>query len=161
MAEESTAKAPLERPEGEPEAPPDPISEPELEQALVGAAKAKRRRRRSPTVFHGVDPKRVFNPSEMPKKRGLIVRAFSHMLFKRVAFDESHMQTIRDSAREGDVVFAMNHHSVLDYLYFTYAFTRFGLAASRQRSVLTGQLLYQVEPGLYRFEQRSRQKSGL
>ena len=123
MAEESTAEAQLGRPEDDPsglaDALKDPISEPELEAALV--SQAKRRPRRSPTMFHGVDIKRVFNPSEMPKRRSLLVRWVSHFLFRRVAFDERHQQTIRDSDREGDVVFAMNHHSVLDYLYFNYA----------------------------------------
>lgn len=125
MAEESTAEARVGGPDEDQEARPDPISEPEIEQALV--QEAKRRPSRSPSMFHGVDPDRVFNPSEMPKRRGLLIRWISHLLFRRVSFDERHQQTIRDADREGDLVLAMNHHSVLDYLYFTYAFTRLGL----------------------------------
>ncbi len=80
-----------------------------------------------PSLFRDVEERRLLNPSQMLSRPNLLTRLFSHVMFKRVAFDDKHVATIRDAEREGNVVFAMNHHSLLDYLYFNYAFKRIGL----------------------------------
>ena len=81
----------------------------------------------APQRFRDLEPGKVHNPSAMLRRRNLIIRVLSHLMFRKVAFDERHQATIRQAGVEGDVVFAMNHHSLLDYLYFNYAFLRFGL----------------------------------
>jgi glycerol-3-phosphate O-acyltransferase len=67
------------------------------------------------------------NPSGMVKRPALFIRLLWRFLFRRVAFDERHVQTIRDCSRQGDLVFVMNHHSTLDYSYFNYSFLRLAL----------------------------------
>jgi glycerol-3-phosphate O-acyltransferase len=60
----------------------------------------------------------------MLERPGLFWRIFMWLTFRKVGFDERHIRTIRDLERDGDVVYVMNHHSVLDYLYFNYAFLK-------------------------------------
>ncbi len=101
-----------------------PVDE-EVRDALV--AQARDRAAPPPSRFEGVDPRRVPNPSAMVRRRNLLTRLLSFLAFRKVAFNDRHVRAIRDLSREGDVVYVMNHHSVLDYLFFNYAFLRFGL----------------------------------
>ncbi len=80
-----------------------------------------------PRRYPDVDERRVWNPSGMLRRRNLLTRLFCWLFFRKVAFDERQAQTIRDQARDGDVVYVMNHRSILDYLYFNYAFLRLSL----------------------------------
>jgi|GEM_PF-45387 len=77
--------------------------------------------------FGDIDDAKLYAPGAMVPKFNWFTRAFAHVMFRRVAFDERHQQTLRDADRDGNLVIAMNHHSKLDYLYFNYAFLRFGL----------------------------------
>ncbi len=63
----------------------------------------------------------------MLERPGLFWRVFMWFAFRKVGFDERHARTIRELGRDGDLVYVMNHHSVLDYLYFNFAFRRLGL----------------------------------
>lgn len=97
----------------------------DVEEALV--AQARDRIARPPTRFGDLDDRRVLAQSAMLERRNLATRLLSHLAFRKVAFDERHVRTIRDQARDGDLVYVMNQHSLLDYLYFNYAFLRFAL----------------------------------
>jgi glycerol-3-phosphate O-acyltransferase len=58
---------------------------------------------------------------------GPILRWLTRAFFGAVAFDEAHRETIRSAAAAGTPVYVVNVHSLLDYLYFNYAFLRYGL----------------------------------
>ncbi|MGM0575769.1 MAG: 1-acyl-sn-glycerol-3-phosphate acyltransferase [Myxococcota bacterium] len=81
----------------------------------------------APRRFPDLDERHLHNPSHMLGKPGLLWRGLWRILFESVAFDERHVRSIRDHGREADLVFVMHHHSLLDYLYFNYAFLKFGL----------------------------------
>jgi glycerol-3-phosphate O-acyltransferase len=83
--------------------------------------------RRFPDFEGGEGATYLSNPGRMLARLALSWRTLLHLVFRRVAFDERYQRMVRDTARDADVVFIMNHHSLLDYLYFNYAFLRFGL----------------------------------
>jgi glycerol-3-phosphate O-acyltransferase len=107
-----------------------PVEEPrataEVQEALVAQAR-ERRLARPPQRWAELDDKRVLNTSAMLERRNLLTRMLAHLAFRKVGFDERHVRTIRDQARDADLVYVMNHHSLLDYLYFNYVFLRVGL----------------------------------
>ena len=80
-----------------------------------------------PERFRDIDERHLVNRSAMLEKPSWPWRFLSHRLFRKISFDERHLNTLRQAEREGTVVLAMNHHSVLDYLYFNYIFRRLGL----------------------------------
>ena len=98
---------------------------------VVSEALIKRSRQISSVVpatrFRDIDEREVLNDSQMLGRPSIFVRLMSHWLFRRILFREKSLATIRQAHREGTVVYALNHHSLLDYLYFNYAFRRFGL----------------------------------
>jgi len=95
-----------------------------------------------PSRFDGVDDRRVLNETGMLARPGLLTRLFMWLAFRKVGFDERHAKTIRDLEREGDVVYVMNHHSVLDYLYFNYAFRKRGLPLAFVANTITTMLFF-------------------
>jgi len=103
--------------------PSDAPSDAPLSPALLALGDAPDSGRR----FAKVDDRRVLNETGMLSRRNLVTRFISWLFFRNIGFDERHRQTIRDTARAADVVYVMNHHSVLDYLYFNYALLRFSL----------------------------------
>ncbi|TNF28032.1 MAG: hypothetical protein EP329_18545 [Deltaproteobacteria bacterium] len=126
---EARAQAPSEAPAtaaGDDTAPSDPSADRPVEEALVAHAR-ERRLARPPQRRSDLDDKRVLNTSGMLERRNLLTRMLSHLAFRKVGFDERHVRTIRDQARDADLVYVMNHHSLLDYLYFNYVFLRVGL----------------------------------
>jgi len=98
----------------------------EVQEALVAKAR-EQRLARPPQRWAELEDKRVLNTSAMLERRNLLTRMLSHLAFRKVGFDERHVRAIRDQARDADLVYVMNHHSLLDYLYFNYAFLRVGL----------------------------------
>ncbi len=102
-----------------PDAPDSPHPSPEL--LALGDPPEVRRR------FDAVDDRRVLNETGMLTRRNLLTSLLSWLFFRKVDFDERHVRTIREHARTADVVYVMNHHSVLDYLYFNDAFLRLSL----------------------------------
>lgn len=95
-----------------------------------------------PNRFAGVDERRVLNETGMLSRPGLFTRLFMWLAFRKVGFDERHAKTIRDLEREGDVVYVMNHHSVLDYLYFNYAFRKRGLPLAFVANTISTMLFF-------------------
>ena len=77
-----------------------------------------------PSRFRDIKPDQLVNPSEMLPRHNWIWTLLSNRLFRHVDFSDRHKETIKDAHREGTIVFAMNHHSLLDYLYFNYAYKR-------------------------------------
>ena len=71
--------------------------------------------------------KPVFNPAAMVDRPGFLVRFLGRMFFHRVKFDERWVDKIKACEKEGTVVYVMNRVSLLDYLYFQWAFIRVGL----------------------------------
>jgi len=65
--------------------------------------------------------------SSMVRRQGRFMRWLSRTFFGAVRFDESNIDAIRIACSAGTPVFVMDAHSRLDYLYFNYAFARFGL----------------------------------
>ena len=80
--------------------------------------------------FHVVDPvtgRRISSDSAMVRRHGRLTRWFQRAFFAPVSFDESGVKAIREACETGTPVYVINAHSRLDYLYFNYAFVRFGL----------------------------------
>ena len=77
--------------------------------------------------FDALDPARIAHRSAMISGRSFFTRFICWLFFRKTDFDERHVRTLREGSANADVVYVMNHHSLLDYLYFNYAFLRFGL----------------------------------
>ena len=107
-------------------APPAPDRSDEVRDALLAEAR-QASEAPTPRRFPDLAERRLVNSSRMLKRPSLLFRMAWSWLFHKVTFDERHVRAIRDVGRDADVVFVMNHHSLLDYLYFNYAFLRFGL----------------------------------
>lgn len=69
----------------------------------------------------------VMSDSAMVRRHGRFSRWFGRTFFGPVNFDDSSVRTIREACEVGTPVYVINAHSRLDYLYFNYAFARFGL----------------------------------
>lgn len=77
-----------------------------------------------------IDPgsgREVISDSAMVGQHGRFLRWFGRTFFGAVTFDESSVHAIREACDVGTPVYVINAHSRLDYLYFNYAFARFGL----------------------------------
>lgn len=80
-------------------------------------------------LHSGIDD--VDNPSMMLQKPGLFFRIVGRLFFREVSFPEQCVQKVKQAAENGNVVYVLQHHSQLDYLYFNYACLRHGLPLSR------------------------------
>ena len=67
------------------------------------------------------------SPSAMIVEAGPILRWLGRAFFGAVSFDQRHIEAIRLAARSGVPVYVAPVRSLLDYLYFNYAFVRFAL----------------------------------
>ena len=110
-----------------------PNDEEEDREALLAGARAPCQAA-PPKRFSDLPERRLKVASRMLKRPGTIHRIMWGWLFRRVAFDERHIDRLHEAHRTGDVVLVMHHHSLLDYLYFNYAFLRFGLPLSTSRT---------------------------
>ncbi len=111
-----------------------PATEEALHDALVREARQAQEAQRAASepapgilAFRDIDERALWNPSAMLRRPSWPVRFISRLMFRHVAFEPRRVEEIRDATREHPVVFAMNHHSLLDYLYFNYAFLQFSL----------------------------------
>ena len=102
------------------------IDDAEVSEALLAGARAPTQAT-PPKRFSDLPERRLRVAGRMLKRPGTFHRLLWGWLFRRVAFDERHIDRLQDEHRNGDVVLVMHHHSLLDYLYFNYAFLRFGL----------------------------------
>lgn len=68
------------------------------------------------------DDKKVINNSGMIKKAGFIFSFLSKFFFQFVNFPLKWIKKINEINEKGICVFVINTHSLLDYLYFNYAF---------------------------------------
>jgi glycerol-3-phosphate O-acyltransferase len=98
---------------------PEP-SNPALSAALVASVSAG-----PPRLAAG--PPEPAHPSAMCARVSRPARWLWSWMFRHVSFEDAEVETIRQACRDGDVVLAMNQHSLLDYLYFNYAFLQLGL----------------------------------
>jgi glycerol-3-phosphate O-acyltransferase len=71
-------------------------------------------------------PDRCAN-SAMVVHQGRFMRWLGRAFFGAVKFEEGNVEAIREAAAVGTPVYVINAHSRLDYLYFNYAFIKFGL----------------------------------
>jgi len=106
---------------------PPPKTTPSTEAGLPSPSAGRPGPFKSPDRFANVDDRRVLNETGMVERPGVLWRVFMWLAFRKVGFDERHTRTIRELERDGDLVYVMNHHSVLDYLYFSFAFRKRGL----------------------------------
>ncbi|MFU8803084.1 MAG: 1-acyl-sn-glycerol-3-phosphate acyltransferase [Bradymonadaceae bacterium] len=70
-------------------------------------------------------------PSAMLTRMRRILRFISNLLFAHVLFEQRSIDNIRDASERGDVVYVMQTRSLLDYLYFNYAFLKHDLPIAR------------------------------
>ncbi|NUN12680.1 MAG: 1-acyl-sn-glycerol-3-phosphate acyltransferase [Myxococcales bacterium] len=70
---------------------------------------------------------RVFNPSAMATRQGWVLRLVARLLFGHVRFDDVTAQKIRQIASQGSLVYVLHSRSLLDYLYFNWAFLNLSL----------------------------------
>ena len=66
-------------------------------------------------------------PSRMVQRPGRVLGWLGRVLFGHVKFDERSLGTVRAACQQGTPVFVLHVRSLLDYLYFGYAFLRYGL----------------------------------
>jgi len=64
------------------------------------------------------------NPSMMVNRPGWLARLIGALLFRRVRFDDEHVNRIQELHQEGSLVYVMSSQSLLDYLYFNWVFLR-------------------------------------
>ncbi|MCA9520625.1 MAG: hypothetical protein KC609_06625, partial [Myxococcales bacterium] len=67
------------------------------------------------------------NPSAMLRRPGRFLRWIGRFFFDRVSFSPRFVEQIRDCSREGTPVYVMPQHSLMDYLYFNWAFLKLAL----------------------------------
>lgn len=67
------------------------------------------------------------HPSRMAKRPGPLLRWLGSAFFKDVRFDDTAVNTIREASDGHVPVFVLDTHSLLDYLFFNFAFLRFAL----------------------------------
>ncbi|MFO0747945.1 MAG: 1-acyl-sn-glycerol-3-phosphate acyltransferase [Myxococcota bacterium] len=103
---------------------------------------AERLAPKDPHRFDAVDDRKVLNETGMLARRGILTRLFSWLAFRKVGFDERDTRTIRDAQRDGELVYVMNHHSVLDDLYFNFAFLRLGLPLAFVANTISTMLFF-------------------
>jgi glycerol-3-phosphate O-acyltransferase len=63
----------------------------------------------------------------MIQSPGRLVEWLGRVLFRHVKFDDADLATIRDVNQRGTPIYVLYVRSLLDYMYFCYAFVRFGL----------------------------------
>lgn len=71
------------------------------------------------------------HPTAMIERPGPVLRWFFGRFFREIAFPDEGVEKIRRAAERGTVVYVVKTLSYIDYLYFSYAFLRFGLPLSR------------------------------
>ena len=67
----------------------------------------------------------------MIERPGPVLRWFFGRFFREIAFPEEGAEKIRRAAERGTVVYVCKTLSYIDYLYFSYAFLKYGLPLSR------------------------------
>lgn len=68
--------------------------------------------------------------SAMTDRHTFLVRWFFRF-FRHVRVDTEQLETVREAAEEGTVVYVMRHRSLLDYLFFNYLFLKKQLPLAR------------------------------
>jgi glycerol-3-phosphate O-acyltransferase len=71
------------------------------------------------------------HPTAMIERPGAILRWFFGRFFREIAFPAAGAERIRRAAERGTVVYVCKTLSYIDYLYFSYAFLKWGLPLSR------------------------------
>ncbi|MFT5435168.1 MAG: glycerol-3-phosphate O-acyltransferase, partial [Myxococcota bacterium] len=74
-----------------------------------------------------VAPAELRNPTTMMRKPGLLLRLIGSVFFRRVDFPTAQTELLNTLHREGSVVYVLSSQSLLDYLYFNWAFLDRGL----------------------------------
>lgn len=78
----------------------------------------------TPPEGGGTGPVDLRNSSMMAEKPGLLLRLLGALFFRKVLFADEQVEKLKDLEREGVVVYVMASQSLLDYLYFNWAFLR-------------------------------------
>lgn len=71
------------------------------------------------------------HPTAMIERPGPVLRWFFGRFFREIAFPADGADKIRRAAERGTVVYVCKTLSYIDYLYFSYAFLKYGLPLSR------------------------------
>ena len=71
------------------------------------------------------------HPTAMLEKFGWVVRLIARFLFAHVLFERRAVDNLVDAGQRGAVVYVMQTRSLLDYLYFNWAFHEHGIAIAR------------------------------
>jgi|GEM_PF-3759005 glycerol-3-phosphate O-acyltransferase len=71
------------------------------------------------------------SPGAMLHRWGLLGRLFARIFFSRVCFPKEAVETIRQAAQMGTVVYVMRLRNTLEFLYFNYACTAHDLPVPR------------------------------
>ena len=71
------------------------------------------------------------HPTSMLEKFGWVVRLIARFLFAHVLFERRCVDNLKDANDRGAVVYVMQSRSLLDYLYFNWAFHQHGIRLAR------------------------------
>ncbi len=71
------------------------------------------------------------HPTAMLEQFGRLLRFIASFLFAHVEFERRSIDNIRDASERGTVVYVMRSRSLLDYLYFNWAFREHDLPIAR------------------------------
>ncbi len=69
----------------------------------------------------------LWNPTMMAERPGWLLSLMGRIFFRPVRFETAALQRLRDAVADGPLVYVMPSQSLLDYLYFNWAFLRLGL----------------------------------
>jgi glycerol-3-phosphate O-acyltransferase len=63
----------------------------------------------------------------MVERPGWLLRLLGAVFFRKVRFDDEQVEKLHDLNREGAVIYVMSSQSLLDYIYFNWAFLQKGI----------------------------------
>ena len=72
-------------------------------------------------------PRELRNTTTMVERPGWILRLLGRIFFRKVAFDDGEVSRLNELNETGVIVYVMGSQSLLDYLYFNWAFLKKGL----------------------------------
>lgn len=82
------------------------------------------------------------HPTAMSAHMSLTLRILGRLFFRQVRFDEPSADIVRRASRRGSVVYILRDRSIIDYLFFNWAYLALGLPLARFSNGLGGVILH-------------------
>lgn len=82
------------------------------------------------------------HPTAMSSHMSLTLRILGWLFFRYVRFDHERAETVRHAARRGTVIHVLRDRSLVDYLFFNWAYLQLGLPLALFTNALGGVILH-------------------